>query len=145
MKFNNNVKKLLFERPNSDSNTSAKTISIYKNKILLLKNKDNTYELPGGHIKKGEIPINGAKREFFEETGIKIDRLKLFKKSKNRLIYVAFLLNNNIKLSKEHIGFIFIPQNKLNKIRLSNKAIKDLNVFINNIKDKKDEELQDIL
>ena len=53
------------KRPEKDSNLSAKTIGFYKGKILLLKNKDNTYEVPGGHVEKGESYLDGAKREFF--------------------------------------------------------------------------------
>lgn len=32
---------------------------------------------PGGHVEKGESFIDSAKREVFEETGLKIDNLKL--------------------------------------------------------------------
>ena len=51
--------KFLKTRPKSRlRNTSAKIIAFYQRKgILLLKNKDKTYELPGGHIKIGE-PTN---------------------------------------------------------------------------------------
>ena len=42
------------KRPDTDSSTSAKVLAFKDNKLLLLKNKDNTYELPGGHVKIGE-------------------------------------------------------------------------------------------
>ena len=32
---------------------------------------------PGGHVEKGECFIDSAKREVFEETGLKVDNLKL--------------------------------------------------------------------
>ena len=32
---------------------------------------------PGGHVEKGESFIDSAKREVFEETGLKVDNLKL--------------------------------------------------------------------
>lgn len=32
---------------------------------------------PGGHVEKGESFIDSAKREFCEETGLKVDNLKL--------------------------------------------------------------------
>lgn len=42
-----NTKMHLFEnkRPDTDSQTSAKVLAFKDNRILLLKNKDNTYEL----------------------------------------------------------------------------------------------------
>lgn len=32
--------------------------------------KRESYEHPGGHVEKGETPLNSAKRELYEETGI---------------------------------------------------------------------------
>jgi 8-oxo-dGTP pyrophosphatase MutT (NUDIX family) len=115
------------KRPEKDSNLSAKTIGFYKGKILLLKNKDNTYEVPGGHVEKGESYLDGAKREFFEETGIKIINLKILKQSPNRIIYTCKLNTNIVKLSDEHIGFKFVEPKNIKKMNLNNKAKKDLN------------------
>ena len=69
--------------------------------------KDNTFEIPGGHVEKGESYLDGAKREFFEETGIKISNLKILKRAPNRIIYSCKLKTNIVKLSDEHIGFKF--------------------------------------
>ena len=42
----------------------------FNNKIVMCKHKDrDTWEIPGGHIEKGETPDIAAKRELFEETG----------------------------------------------------------------------------
>lgn len=37
----------------------------------------NGISFPGGHVEKGESFIDSAKREVFEETGLKVDNLKL--------------------------------------------------------------------
>lgn len=46
------------------------TLSQYDGKILLSRHKERTtWETQGGHIEKGETPIEAAKRELFEESG----------------------------------------------------------------------------
>lgn len=64
------------------SNTMEKklkyvVICVYsKNKWLLSRHKKrNSWEIPGGHIEPGESVINAAKRELFEETGLKTKNL----------------------------------------------------------------------
>lgn len=46
--------------------------SSYQGKWILSKHKKrNTWETQGGHIEEGETPLECAKRELFEESGIK--------------------------------------------------------------------------
>ena len=52
---------------------SAYTIDFENEKVLLMYNqKLNKWLQPGGHIEEKETPIETAKRETLEETGIKI-------------------------------------------------------------------------
>ncbi len=45
-------------------------LSFYQGKIMLSKHKlRDTYETQGGKIEQGETPLEGAKRELFEESG----------------------------------------------------------------------------
>ena len=45
-------------------------LSKYKGKILLSRHKERTtWETQGGHIEKGETPLEAAKRELYEESG----------------------------------------------------------------------------
>ena len=46
--------------------------SFYKGKLVLSRQKKkNTWETQGGHIEEGESPIETARRELFEERGIR--------------------------------------------------------------------------
>ena len=48
----------------------ADIISMYKGKWIFSKHKNrSTWETQGGHIEKGETPLETAKRELFEEAG----------------------------------------------------------------------------
>lgn len=114
------------QRPKTDSDISAKTIALYYGKILLMQNPDKTYELPGGHIKENEPLMVGAAREFYEETGLIVNLKKIVIRKPNRVIYAGKLLSKNVKISSEHIGFIFVPINKIYSYKLSKKAHKDL-------------------
>ena len=43
----------------------------YKDKwVYCWHKKRESYEHPGGHVEKGETPLNAAKRDLYEETGI---------------------------------------------------------------------------
>ena len=48
----------------------ADVFAWYKGKWIFCKHKQrDTWEFPGGHIEKGETPLEAAKRELFEESG----------------------------------------------------------------------------
>lgn len=46
--------------------------SFYQGKFLLSRHKKrDTWETQGGHIEPGETPLDAAKRELFEESGVR--------------------------------------------------------------------------
>jgi bis(5'-nucleosidyl)-tetraphosphatase len=87
--------------------------------FLLLHYKEKHWDLPKGHIEKGETLEETTKREVKEETGISnIEILPKFKETikyffkwndKNVMKFVTFFLaetkEKEVKLSDEHIGF----------------------------------------
>lgn len=55
---------------------SAYVIDPLTKKILLVKHKKyNKWVQPGGHVEENEVPEETARREAYEETGIKVDIL----------------------------------------------------------------------
>ena len=57
-------------------------------KVLICKRKNsNQWQFPQGGIYKGESPIEAAKREIFEEVGIKPSKIKVLGKIKDWVKY----------------------------------------------------------
>lgn len=84
------------------------------------------WDFPKGHIEKGEKIEDTARRETYEETGLKdIEIISGFKETikyffrwedKNILKFVAFYLakttEKEVKISSEHIGYEWLPFEK---------------------------------
>jgi len=124
-----------------------------KIKYLLLHYPSSTkaageyWDLPKGHIKKGEKEIETVRREVEEETGLKdIEFLEGFKewikyffkfKEKNILKFVTFYLaetkEEDIKISFEHLGFEWLSYEKaIKKLTFKNakEMLKKANDFL---------------
>ena len=87
--------------------------------------KESYWDLPKGHLEKGETDRQTAVREVKEETGI--DDLKFFegfkeqihywfqvqktKVSKTVVFYLACTKKHQIKVSFEHTGYVWLPFN----------------------------------
>lgn len=95
---------------------------------LLLHYELGHWDLPKGHIEKGEKTEGAARREVLEETGITdLEFISGFKKTieyryawppkakeqEFRMKFVAFFLGetrqSSIVISDEHIGFVWLP------------------------------------
>jgi len=107
----------------------SKVIIINDDKILLLKRakklvtKDSpwTWDLPGGHIDKGEQPEQAAIRETDEETKIKISSLSYTGHDSNigkkTHFYVTDDWRGDVKLSHEHEAYKWVKEADLVKYR----------------------------
>ena len=113
--------------------------------FLLLNGDAIGWGFPKGHIDKGENLVQTAKRETYEETSLKVSKLepgfkqevKYFLK-KNwstgkqyktpKLKMVTYFLaevpyESNVRISHEHIGFVWLPYSKAKKKQLFNKKL----------------------
>jgi 8-oxo-dGTP pyrophosphatase MutT (NUDIX family) len=118
---------------------------------LLLKHPRGHWDLPKGNIESGESPFETARREVIEETGLKeLDFYEDFVKKieyyyrrsgglvhKEVIFYLARSLNKNVRISKEHIGYIWLRYDdaiKLATFRNTKRLIKDAERFLKSIK-----------
>ncbi len=100
--------------------------------------KRNYWDFPKGHIERDETIEQTAKREVLEETGIKDialisgfkEHIKYFFKHRNKTIFkvVTFFLaeakNKKVKISPEHIGYVWLPYEKaMEKLTFKNSKI----------------------
>jgi len=63
---------LIIEKLNMKKNISAGGVILNsENKILVVEQKHNCWSLPKGHVEEGEDLLTAAKREIYEESGIR--------------------------------------------------------------------------
>jgi len=118
-------------------------------KYLLLHYPAGHWDFPKGHIEKGESEINAAKREVFEETGLKIDTLfgfreviKYYFKEHGVLIekmvvyFLGITEEDKVKLSYEHDGYEWLSyEDALQRItyNTSKKVLIKAHLFLKNL------------
>jgi len=79
-----------------------------KKRVLLSHRRDlDIWNLPGGNVEKGELPNEAAVRETFEETGLKINIIKLFgvygkpHRDEYAFLFLGEIIGGEIKKSSE--------------------------------------------
>lgn len=89
--------------------------------LLLKRTKDaknpSKWDLPGGHLEKGETLEESIKREILEETGLEVEVGEIlrttefskdsehFKNEKRGLRYLAYYQDGEVEISEEHQDF----------------------------------------
>jgi bis(5'-nucleosidyl)-tetraphosphatase len=115
---------------------------------FLLLDYGKYWDYPKGHLEKGEDDLTAALRELKEETGI--DDVQLvpgfakeiiyfFKHPKHGLIrkevifFLATVSSTKVKLSKEHVGYTFLPfAEALERVKYptARQVLRDANEFL---------------
>ena len=103
-----------------DTNKVAKVIMLWRDKCLMLDRiNGDGWELPGGHLNVGENFTQGAKREVFEETGIKIAKLKTLIRQNDFELFVATPKILKVNLSNEHKNYKWVNKKQFLKLKHS--------------------------
>lgn len=111
---------------------SAKGVLIGKeaDRVMLVKNERNEWELPGGRIEKGEQPREAVIREIHEELSIecRVDRLIdnwLFEVIPGKYVYISAYLcspvdrNASVRLSDEHEEYRWVSISDLDQYNMA--------------------------
>lgn len=112
------------------------------------KSEKEYWDLPKGHIEKGEKEVDTVRREVWEETGLgDIEIIDGFKEIneyffkfggktifKTVIFYLAEVKTKDIKISSEHIGYKWLPQGAaIEALTFENakKILRKANEFLN--------------
>lgn len=111
-------------------------------KVLMLKDSKNNWELPGGRLKSGEHPHEALKREFYEELGVQsteigklIDTWNFSTTVQNNTHYfnvVVFECHadlSKITLSDEHVEWKWIKMSDINRYSIRQGYRESINRF----------------
>lgn len=110
---------------------SAKAVVLANDKVLLLRQPNGRWDLPGGKVDPGELVTEGLEREVREETGLEVGALKMLatgtraRDSREDLLVFFFLCApmakyrpNQIRLSEEHRDFKLVEFRKASRMNL---------------------------
>ena len=115
------LKDILFERSENDTKDTGGVLYYSGDTILLcLGSSSGNWNIPKGHIMKGEDPLEGSLREFTEETQIILngtpELVKIHKKDNGGKFYL-YMLRGEKKfiphLNHEHSDWNYFHMNNL--------------------------------
>lgn len=106
---------------------AAKAFIVNDSKLLIVRRsaddvqQPDKWEIPGGRLEPGEDPVLGLKREIMEEAGIDVEVLHPFSvrhftradgQIVTLIIFLCRALSPEVKLSREHPAFEWVPLEK---------------------------------
>lgn len=111
---------LLVKTQNTNFRIAVKAFIVQNNELLLLQRRRNDvhkpkeWDIPGGRLDLGEDPIEGLKRETFEETGFHVEQklplqIQHFTRDNGQkitmIIFLCVTRETKPKLSEEHQSY----------------------------------------
>jgi 8-oxo-dGTP pyrophosphatase MutT (NUDIX family) len=117
-----------------DIKSVSKVIVKWKNKCLMLQRADNKqWELPGGHLNVSESFRKGAKREVYEETGLKISKLSIVLQQRDFCLYTAKPRVIKVRLSREHVDYKWVRVKELSKLNVSKSTMINMRSILKSV------------
>ena len=114
------LKDLLFEGHNDTDDSAGILYCCYDEALLCLGENSGKWNVPKGHIMIGEKPLEGAIREFTEETQIVLNGIpelaKTYKKENGGMFYLYVLKGRtkfNARIDHEHDDWGYFNVNDL--------------------------------
>jgi len=102
-----------------DIDEVSKVVIKHGSRILFLQKTNKEWELPGGHLNRGENFNQGAIREVFEETGIKLNKLKPIIIQKMFALFSCKIKISKVKLSHEHVDYCWATNKSVRKLHVT--------------------------
>jgi 8-oxo-dGTP pyrophosphatase MutT (NUDIX family) len=117
-----------------DIDSVSKVIICWRGKLLMLERiNGDGWELPGGHLNLGEKFLQGAIREVYEETKIKLKRLKVIHREKKFRLFIAQPKTIKVTISDEHLNYKWVNRRDILKLKLSRATKLNLKSILNSI------------
>lgn len=114
-----------------DSDKVSKVIMLWKGRCLFLSRVDGKgWELPGGHLNVGEKFRSGACREVFEETGIKITKLKPVIIQTKFKLFCCTPKTVKVTLSDEHTDYTWVNPRGLRKLKITDATKQNIKTIL---------------
>jgi len=112
--------------PDEDSYITVKAC-LHRNSMVLLLKNEKGWDLPGGHLKQGESPVDGLRREIFEETGLNIEDIDMVNgPTGKRRFYCASFLTDDVHLSNEHHEYKFFHIDEIKNLDNLNETFRSV-------------------
>ena len=114
-----------------DSDKVSKVIMLWRGRCLFLSCVDGKgWELPGGHLNVGEKFRDGACREVFEETGIKITKLKPVIIQTKFKLFCCTPKTVKVTLSDEHTDYAWVNLRGLRKLKITDATKQNIKTIL---------------